>query len=143
MTSKYILCKPVLSTQIDKISSCVSEIKECLNSNFLKQNMDKTKIIITGTPLLTSKIPTDFACDIAGALIKPSSTVKNLGVILDSSLTFETHINSITKPAFFHLHHIAKLRPFISFKDAETVIHAFVLSRLDYCNALFIGLPAS
>lgn len=66
-----------------------------LNSNFLKLNMDKTEIIITGTPSLISKIPTDFACDIAVTLIKSSSTVKNVGVIFFySSLTFETHINS-------------------------------------------------
>lgn len=63
--------------------------------------------------------------------------------IFDSSLTFETHINSITRSAFFHVRRIAKLCPFISFKDAEMVFHAFVLSCLDYNNALFIGLPAS
>ncbi len=35
------------------------------------------------------------------------------------------------------------LRPFISTNDAETLIRAFVSSRLNYCNALFIGLPAT
>ncbi len=34
-----------------------------------------------------------------------SSTVKNLGVILDSNLTFENHISHVTKTAFFHLKH--------------------------------------
>jgi len=104
--------------------------------------MDKTEIFIW-TPSLTSNIPTNFTCEIAGSHIKSSSNVKNLGVIFDSSLSFQSHINSITKLAFFHLRRIAQLHPFISIKDAETVIHAFVSSRLDYCNALFTGLPAS
>lgn len=51
-------------------------------------------------------------------------------------------MNSITKTAFFHLR-IAQLNLFNSVKEGETVIHAFVSSLLDYCNALFIGLPAS
>ncbi len=37
----------------------------------------------------------------------------------------------------------SQLRPFIRTSDTETLIHAFVSSRLDYCNAIFIGLPAT
>ena len=43
--------------------------------------------------------------------------------------------------AFFHLRNIAKIRPFLSQPDAEKIIHAFITCRLDYCNALFTGLP--
>ncbi|KAF7646093.1 hypothetical protein LDENG_00193770, partial [Lucifuga dentata] len=56
-------------------------------------------------------------------------------------LTFQSHIKSITKTAFFQLSNIAKIRPILSLRDAETVIHAFVSSRLDYCNVLLSGLP--
>ncbi len=63
--------------------------------------------------------------------------------MFDPSLSFQSHINSISKLAFFHLRLIVQLRPFISTNDAETLIYAFVSSRLDYCNALFIGLPAT
>ncbi len=66
-----------------------------------------------------------------------SSTVKNLGVILDSNLSFENHISNVTKTAFFHLRNIAKLRNMLSVSDA------FMSSRLDYCNALLGGCPAS
>ncbi|KAI4898085.1 hypothetical protein NFI96_008277 [Prochilodus magdalenae] len=37
---------------------------------------------------------------------------------------------------------IARLRPLLTSKDAETLVHAFIRSRLDYCNALFHGLPS-
>ncbi len=78
----YTSCRPSLSTQIDKISVCVQDIKTWLNSNFLKLNMDKTEIIIIGTPSLTTKVPADFTCDITGTSIAPSSIVRNLGVIV-------------------------------------------------------------
>lgn len=33
----------------------------------------------------------------------------------------------------------SKIKPFLSQKDLEKVIHAFIISRLDYCNALYYG----
>ncbi len=65
---------------------------------------------------------------------------KNLGVILDSNLSFENHISNVTKTAFFHLRNIAKLRTMLSVSDAEKLVNAFMTSRLDYCNALLGGL---
>lgn len=34
-----------------------------------------------------------------------------------------------------------RLQPFLSDMDLPTIIHAFINSRLDYCNMLYIGLP--
>ncbi len=72
-----------------------------------------------------------------------SSTVKNLGVILDINLSFENHISHVTKTAFFHLRNIAQLWNMLTVSDAEKLVHAFMTSRLDYCNALLGGCPAS
>ncbi len=66
-----------------------------------------------------------------------------MGVILDSNLSFENHISHVTKTAFFHLRNISKLRNMLSVSDAEKLVHAFMTSRLDYCNALLGGCPAS
>ncbi|KAF7688128.1 hypothetical protein HF521_014134 [Silurus meridionalis] len=63
--------------------------------------------------------------------------------ILDSNLSFKNHINHVTKTAFFPLRNIAKLRNTLSISDAEKLVHAFLTSRLDYCNALLGGCSAS
>ncbi len=68
--------------------------------------------------------------------------LKNIGVIFDSNLSFENHISHGTKTAFFHLRNIAKLRNMLSVSDAEKLVHAFMTSRLGYCNALLGGCPA-
>ncbi len=51
----------------------------------------------------------------------------------------DDYISKLSKAAFFQLRRIAQL---LSRKDAESLVHAFITTRLDYCNALFSGLPA-
>ncbi len=48
-----------------------------------------------------------------------------------------------TKTAFFHLRNIAKLWNMLSVSDAEKLVHAFMTSRMDYCNALLGGCLGS
>ncbi len=68
-----------------------------------------------------------------------SKKKKKLGVILYSNLSFENHISHVSKTAF---QNIAKLRIMLTVSDAEKLVHAFLTSRLDYCNALLGGCPA-
>ena len=76
-----------------------------------------------------------------GITLASSSTVRNLGVIFDQDLSFNSHIKQISRTAFFHLRNIAKIRHILSQNDAEKLVHAFVTSRLDYCNSLLSGCP--
>uniref|UniRef100_A0A8C6S839 AIG1-type G domain-containing protein n=1 Tax=Neogobius melanostomus TaxID=47308 RepID=A0A8C6S839_9GOBI len=59
---------------------------------------------------------------------------------MDSDLNLNSHIKAITSSAFYHLKNIAKIRGIVSKPDLERLIHAFVSSRLDYCNGLLTGL---
>ena len=34
---------------------------------------------------------------------------------------------------------ISKIKPLLTFKDLGVVVHAFITSRLDYCNSLYAG----
>ncbi len=77
-----------------------------------------------------------------GCSVDSSASVRNLGVLFDSNLSFDSHVSSICKTAFFHLKNISKLRPMLSMSNAEILIHAFMTSRLDYCNALLGGCSA-
>eukprot|EP00064_Thunnus_orientalis_P007132 superscaffoldBa00000777_g7151 len=71
-----------------------------------------------------------------GCSICPSPEVRNLGVILDPTLLFQSHIKSITICTFYRLKNISIFQPSLSDSMAETLIHAFITSHLDYCNGV-------
>ena len=106
----------------------------------LKLNQDKSELV-----LFTSKFRDEPILDhveIIDEKIKPVSTSKTLGVILDKYLSHNEHITKICKSAHFHLRNICKIRRYLDGKSTEIRIHAFFSSKLDYCNSLLYGLPA-
>ena len=77
------------------------------------------------------------------AHITPVDSARNLAVWFDTHLTLERHISDVCKKPFYHLFNIRHIRKHLTRESAEKIIHAFVISRLDYCNSLFFGLPDS
>ncbi len=110
-------------------------------NHFLLLNSEKTEVLIIGPKNHTSKNLV-HGLTLDGCSLDSSSSVRNLGVLLDSNLSFDSHVSSICKTAFFHLKNISKLRHMFSMSNAEMLIHAFITSRLDYCNALLGGCSA-
>ena len=45
------------------------------------------------------------------------------------------------KIAFFRICDIAKVRRYLSYDTAKTIVPTYITSRLDSCNALYYGLP--
>ncbi len=74
-------------------------------------------------------------------VISPSSHIKSLCVILDNSLSFETHVNNVTQSKYFYLWNISCLHPFLTLNTTAILVHALVTSHVGYCNSLLFGLP--
>ena len=67
----------------------------------------------------------------------------NLGVLLDESLSFKQHITDISKCSLYKLRNLRLIRNHFNRKNFEILIHAFVTSKVDYCNSLFSGISKS
>lgn len=129
-----------LETAKTELEACVHDIDKRMVRNKLKLNGDKTEIILISAahrprPFVdTSNISDGFEVNL-------SSSVRNIGVLFDEDLSLETHITAICKSCFFHLHNIWKIRKCLSQKACETLVHAFISSKLDFCNSFMYGLP--
>src|SRR6218665_1948101 len=111
-----------------------------MSSNRLRLNPTKTKFIWFGTRQQLAKI------DLGSLAIKYphftfSSSVRDLGVTLDQGLTFVRHINRLCRSCYYQIRQLRVVSRSLSPPAASTLVHAFVVSHLDYCSAIYEGLP--
>lgn len=141
-TQLYIKTAPCSSEAMSSLTTCLEETKAWMNYSFLQLNSNKIVALLVGTPHQIQSCPISISSlSFDGQVTPISSSVTNLGVKFDPHLNFNDHVKHLCKTAFYHLKNISKLRPLLTQSDAEKLIHVFVSSRLDYCNALFTGIP--
>ena len=83
------------------------------------------------------------SCSVAigDTTIHASSRVRNLGAIMDSTCCMADHVNTRCKAAMCAIRKIGQVRHYLDHDTTLKLVHAFVTSRLDFCNTLIFGLP--
>ena len=119
----------------------IDDIRAWYAANMLKLNDDKTEMLVNGSKYRT--IPKLPDLNVGSTVITPGEHVRNLGVIMDTKFTMEPHITKIMQIAFLKIRQISYYRKFLTSSAAKTLIHAYIKSRLDYCNGLLYGLPTN
>ena len=125
------------------MNKCVDDLRNWMITDRLMINDDKTEFLLIGTRQQLAKINTVCSITVGEYDIDPSLCVRNLGVWFDSQLSMSAHVTKLCNSAFYHLHNIRCIRKYLSRDSLLTLIHAFITSRLDYCNGLLYGLPKS
>ena len=115
-----------------------------LTGNRKQKKLEKTELLLLSS-LYRPSHSLEFVC-VGGEAIQPFSSVRtswevDLGVILNPSADMEDHIKKICQTCSFHLTNISKIRTYLDRESTEAIIHAFVFTNLDYCNAILYGLP--
>lgn len=126
-------------SSMENFQSTLNFISNWMNSNQLKLNHDKTELVLTGAtanPWNSNFWPQSLGCPPS-----PVSSVKSLGIIISNDLTMKAQINSVVSACFFHLRRIRKIRRFLTTEALLQVILALVMSRIDYANSLYAGIP--
>ena len=140
-TQVYLSFRPSSqATAMGAIGSCCNAIKDWMTANMLKLNEGKTEMVVFRSRYTTPLNKQALSMKIGESSIIPASTARNLGCIMDETLTMETHIALTCRNAFYHLRNLKRIRRYLTREATEQLVHAFVTSRLDFCNSLLFGI---
>ncbi len=142
-TQLYLDCKRAACPQIQRetlrrLEACIANIRQWMPQNGQKLDDSKTEYLLLHSKNVTK--PTPPSITIGDEAIVSSDSSKNLGVIFNDTVSLEPHIPAICKSAFYQLHRISRICRFLTLSVAKTLVHSFVLSRLNYCNSVLAGL---
>ena len=89
-------------------------------------------LIATKTVLNSDSVP--LSINQEGSDIKFANTVRNLGVCLGPTLSFQQQISFVCRICYLEFRRISAIHHYLSEDVTKTLLCTFVLSRLDYCN---------
>ena len=98
----------------------------CTNS--LVINPVKTKLLVIGVPQITRSLPSFPVVTLLGIEIKPVPVAKDLGVIIDSSLSYNEHVTKAVSHCMHRSIRINRIKHLLDRKMLLLLINASVFS---------------
>ena len=126
----------------DNIVDCLKHIGLWMNEYFLKLNESKTKILIMAPPSVQPQIVIR-GIFIGKDCIRFVDSAKNLGIILDNILSFESQINKVVKVCFATLKKLHQIKCYLSKDELQELVCSLIFSQMDYCNSLYMGVNST
>ena len=119
--------------------SRISDVNAWTTANMLKHNDDKTELMLVTSKRSKHQNDIPISITMGNAQIPFKQSVNNFGFKLDCHLTMNAHVTNIARTSYFELRRLASIRGFRTSTATATLVSAFVLSRIDYCNSLLYG----
>ena len=139
-TQIYLTFRPQDQQEaIMKLNNCLTDIVSWAQKNMLKINAQKTELLHFSSRFNPSSSAASVMVD--GFVVHETRIARNLGIHMDQHLQLREHIKKVCSSSMSALKRIAQIRHFMSTKTTMKLIHAFVTSRIDSCNALLFGIP--
>ena len=139
----YLSFSPAeLPTSILALNEDLTRISQWCCKNSLLINPDKTKVLAVGLPQLLKKL-SSFSITLFDKEITPVPVVKDLGVLLDTRLSYNQHITEIASKCLFKLYQINRIKHLLDRKTLLLVINSFVFSKLQYCSTVWSNTSSS
>jgi len=123
-----------------RLSACVDDVAAWMLANRLQLNTGKTDLLWCATARRCHKLHTS-ALRIESDFVNLSKSVRGLGIYFDADLSMRCHVQKTVASCFAILRQLRSIRRSVPTSVYQTLVVALVLSRLDYGNAVLVGLP--
>ena len=124
----YGACSPVnVDAFLLNVNECLSAVAAWMHSNRLQLNSDKTEFLWCTTSRRQHRLPT-AAPKIVSSFIEPSSSARDLGVIIDSDLSMETHVTRTVSSCFVTLRQLRSIRRQVAYLPLFPVFQSLVVA---------------
>ena len=101
------------------------------NDNFMKANPSKFQA------LFLNKAGNMLDFTVNGNVVRSEASVKLLGVVIDSKLSFKNHISVICKKAARQVNVLLRLSKYLSYSCKMQIYDSFILSNFQYCSVAY------
>jgi len=125
---------------VTRIENCIAHVCTWCAAKRLQLNADKTEILWFGSAANLRKLSADsLKIRVGQSVVKPVTTVQNLGVLINAKLSMRDHVSQLVQTCFFHLRGLCSVRHQLGQDVTERLVCVLILSQLDYCNAVLTG----
>ena len=115
-------------------------ISKFMSGHFLKLNPSKSQVIVFCPKTNSDQFVFDRLMLSEGCFIQISQEVQDLGVTLDSQLTYSPHITSIISQGYHLVRNVASIRKYLSMEHVKSLVNSIVIAKVDNCNSLLYGI---
>ena len=129
------LVSPMRAMMLKKQSFVLTQIQ--IEFVYVTLNTTKTEFLLIGSSQRLSTLERNPIIEINQFPIKQVSTSKSLGVHIDGNLSWECHINEISKKIASGISAIKRIRYFLPFEILLNVYNSLVQPHFDYCNVVW------
>jgi len=127
-----------------RLERCCSDVSDWCERKQLQLNAGKTEVPWFGSASqLRGLRPDTMHITINQSTIKPATVFRDLSVLFDGELSMRQQVSRLSQTCFYHLRRLRSVSQQLGRDVTAKLVSAFVLSRLDCCNAVLTGLPAS
>ena len=138
-------CTASLEDTKMRINKCMLEIKNWMMNNIMKLNTAKTELLVCAKKKILSSVAEDITIDVGDDVIGEcewkADSGKSLGVMLDKHVTMDRQITSVVKRCNWTLLNLRRIAYCLNENLKIMLVKQLVLSKVDYCNALYTNLP--